>query len=109
MIYDILQDIKELPQQVITTGVPEYFEGGDVPKAYLKTTGKVWKYTLEKEFSIVLHMKMEDDDEGNITAYEFDTKPSNATSAKTPDGMIEERYVPNDVMLVVDAINKYYE
>jgi len=109
MIYDILQDIKELEQQVITTGVPEYFEGNDIPKAYLKTTGKIWKYTLEKEFSIVLHMRLLDDDEGNITDYQFDTKPSNHTSAKTPAGMIEERYIPNDVMLVIEAVNEYYQ
>ena len=108
MVYDMLQEIKELPQQVITTGIPEYLEG-DVPKAYLKTTGKVWKYALEKEFSIVLHMRMVEDDEGNIVEYQFDTKPSNKTSAKTPDGMIEERYIENDIVKVTDAIKAYYE
>ena len=80
-VYDMLQNIKELPQQVIVTGIPEYLDG-DVPKAFLKTIGKVWKYSLEKEFSIVLHMKLLEDDEGNIVEYQFDTKPSNPLLTK---------------------------
>ncbi len=109
MVYDILQEIKELPQQVIATGIPEYLElePGE-NKAFLKTKGKEWKYSLEKEFSIVLHTHMTDDDEGNITAYQFDTKPSKHTSAKTPDDMIKDRFIDNDIMLVDDAKNEYY-
>jgi len=109
MVYDILQELKELPQQVIATGIPEYLElePGE-NKAFLKTKGKEWRYSLEKEFSIVLHTHLVDDDEGNITAFQFDTKPSKFTSAKTPDGMIEDRYIDNDILEVDKAKNEYY-
>ena len=109
MVYDVLQEIKDLPQQVIATGIPEYLELelGE-QKAFLKTKGKSWKYSLEKEFSIVLHTHLIDDDEGNITAFQFDTKPSKYTSAKTPDGMLPERFIDNDILLVDVAKNEYY-
>lgn len=107
-VYNILQDIKDLPQQVFITGIPEYDKDPDMPKKYVKTKGSEYKYSIEKEFAIVLHTHLMDDEEGNITAYQFDTKPSKATSAKSPDGMFEERFIPNDVMLVAEAINEYY-
>ncbi len=109
MVYDILQEIKELPQQVIVTGIPEYLEieAGE-QKAFLKTKGKEWKYSLEKEFSIVLHTHLVDNDEGDITAYQFDTRPSKHTSAKTPDGMLPDRYIENDILIVDAAKNEYY-
>jgi hypothetical protein len=109
IVYETLQSIKDLPQQVFITGIPEYIETkyGE-PKAFLKTKGKEWKAALEKEFAIVLHTSLVDDDEGNIVEYRLDTKPSKSTSAKSPDGMFEERFIPNDALVVADAIKKYY-
>ncbi len=107
MVYNVLQDIKDLPQQVFITGIPEYLED-DIPKAFLKTVGKTWKYSIEKEFAIVLHTVLVDDDEGNIVEYLLDTKPSKHTSAKSPDGLFEERYIPNDAKLVAEKIDAYF-
>jgi hypothetical protein len=102
-------DIKDLPQQVFITAIPEYIDIGDgVQKAYAKTKGKEFKASIEKEFAIVLHTNLTDDEEGNITEYQFDTKPSKYTSAKTPDGMVETRYMPNDLALVDKYIKEYY-
>jgi adenosyl cobinamide kinase/adenosyl cobinamide phosphate guanylyltransferase len=109
LVYNVLQDIKDLPQQVFITAIPEYLDAGDgVQKAYAKTKGKEYKYSIEKEFAIVLHTHLIDDDEGNIIEYLFDTKPSKYTSAKSPDGMFEERYIPNDLALVDKKIQEYY-
>ena len=110
MVYNILQDMKDLPQQIFVTGIPEYIESqpGEI-KAFLKTKGKEFKASIEKEFAIVLHTHLVDDEEGNVTDFLLDTKPSKSTSAKSPDGMINERYIPNDAVLVVEAITKYYE
>jgi hypothetical protein len=58
---------------------------------------------------MVLHTDLVEDEEGNIIEFRLDTKPSKQTSAKSPDGMFEERYIPNDAMVVVEAIKKYYE
>jgi len=110
MVYNILQDMKDLPQQVFITAIPEYFDDGQGNvKAYAKTKGKEFKYSIEKEFAIVLHTQLEEDDEGNISGYKLDTRPSKHTSAKTPDGMFEVKLIDNDVTLVVDAIDEYYK
>ena len=109
LVYDILQDIKDLPQQVFVTGIPEYIDiaPGEV-KAVIKTKGKEFKGAIPKEFAIVLHGHVIDDEEGNITEYQFDTRPSKATSAKSPDGMFEERYIPNDMLYIAEKIDEYY-
>jgi hypothetical protein len=102
-------DIKDLPQQVFITAIPEYIDIGDgVQKAYAKTKGKEFKASIEKEFAIVLHTHLIDDEEGNITHYQFDTRPSKYTSAKTPDGMVGERYIENDLLLIDKHIKEYY-
>jgi len=109
MVYNVLQDMKDLPQQVFMTGIPEFIEvaPGEV-KAVLKTKGKEWKGSIEKEFAIVLHTHLEDDEEGNITGYKLDTRPSKTTSAKSPNEMFEERYIENDAKGITDAIQEYY-
>ena len=109
MVYDALQDMKDLPQQVFMTAIPEYTPDTDCPKAFAKVKGKEHKYSIEKEFAIVLHTHLVDDEEGNITDYQLDTRPSNHTSAKSPNEMFEERYIPNDAVLISKAINGYYE
>ncbi len=108
-VYDLLQDLKDLPQQVFITAIPEYLDSGEGHlKAYAKTKGKEFKYSIEKEFAIVLHTHLQEDDEGNISDYQLDTMPSKHTTSKTPSGMFKERYIPNDVTLVAKAIDAYY-
>jgi hypothetical protein len=111
IIYTILQDIKDLPQQVFVMAIVDYIETapGEV-KAVPKVKGKEWSNgAIGKEFAIVLHTHLVDDEEGNIIEYQFDTKPSKYTSAKSPNDMIPERYIPNDLALVNSYIKKYYE
>ena len=110
MVYKILEDIKELPQQVFVTGIPEYIETKQGEhKAWLKTKGKEHKMLIESKFALVLHTDMAEDEEGNITEYRLDTKSSRHTSAKSPDGMFKDRYIPNDVTIVLSAIDEYYK
>ena len=110
MVYNVLQDIKDLPQQVFVTAIPEYIEvAPGETKAVPKTKGKEWKGAISKEFAIVLFGKLVEDEEGNVVEYLFDTKPSKYTQAKSPDGMFEERFIPNDMKLIAEAIRKYYE
>ena len=109
LVYNILQDMKDLDQQVFITGIPEYIEiaPGEM-RSVIKTKGKEFKGAIPKEFAIVVHGHVIDDEEGNITEYQFDAKPSKYTSAKSPDGMFEERYIPNDMLLIAEAIQSYY-
>jgi len=109
IVYDLLQDIKDLPQQVFITGIPEYVETAPgETKAVVKTVGKAWKASIEKELAIVLHTNLVDNEEGDITEYRLDTKPSKGTSAKSPDGMFSERFIENDVTIVSKAIDEYF-
>ena len=61
---------------------------------------------------MVLYSSVKYDDKGNAT-YGFYTHRTKEGSveipAKTPDGMFEEDFIPNDLGVVVKAMNSYYE
>ena len=110
LIYNILQDIKDLPQQVFITCIPDYIENapGEI-KAVPKVKGKEWANgAIAKEFAMVLAGHLVDDEEGNIIKYQFDTKPNKNTCAKSADGLFKDRYIPNDMKLIADKIDEYY-
>ncbi len=108
-IWNVLQDVKDLKQQTYVVAIPELIESkiGE-PKAFAKVKAKEWKGAIEKEFTIVLHTNLVEDEEGNITDFQLDTNPSRHTSAKSPHEMFATRYIPNDVTLVNKAITEYY-
>ena len=74
-----------------------------------KTKGKEWKGSISKEFALVLYTHLKENDEGEVTDYLFDTKPSKHHTGKSPDGMFTNRYIENDVTLITKAIDAYYE
>lgn len=61
--------------------------------------------TLEAQFTIVLRAAKEKQD--NHINYMFYTRDANST-AKTPIGMFEEETIPNDLALVREKIECYY-
>jgi hypothetical protein len=69
-----------------------------------KTIGKLIddKYTVEGAFSIVLRTLVTDE------GYFFSTKNSGFDTVKTPYGMFDNQYIPNDLKAVDDAIVAYY-
>lgn len=108
-IYDALQAIKELPQQVFITAIPEYLEKslGEV-KGYARVKGKELKYgNIEKEFAIVLWTKLVEDEDGIVVDYQLSYKPNKHDSAKSPNEMFEGD-LPNDCNLVYSKIQEYY-
>ncbi len=108
MVYDTLQNMKDLPQQVFMTAIPEFSPDIDCPKAFAKVKGKEHKFSVESNFAVVFHTHLVENDEGDVTDYQLDTRPSKHTSAKSPDGMFTDRYIPNDATLIADAIVEYY-
>lgn len=63
---------------------------------------------VESFFTIVLHThynRMKKPDE----AYQFCTNGDGLNTAKTPIGMFEEKYIPNDLGLVLGTIYEYYD
>jgi len=73
-----------------------------------KTLGKLLdeKMTIEGLFTLVLHSKKVEKD--NKLQYVLYTKELNSV-VKSPRGMFEEEYIPNDINLVNESIKKYYQ
>ena len=64
--------------------------------------------TLEGLFSIVLFGKVNKDDDGELE-YGFETQNNGENTCKSPMGMFEEKFIPNDLQYVKDCIQKYEE
>ena len=61
--------------------------------------------SMEAHFTVVLRAAKES--EGNEIKYVFYTKDANST-VKTPLGMFEDEKIPNDLKMVREAIDCYY-
>lgn len=80
-------------------------ERGEDGKFRAKTIGKLLneKVTIEGMFTIVLHSIVADG------SYLFKTNGDETTIAKSPLGMFNEQFIPNDLKYVVNTINQYNE
>lgn len=76
----------------------------------MKTIGKMLdeKVTLEGLFTIVLYMKTIFDPSTKKVQKVFVTNYDGEFPAKTPIGMFDKLYIPNDLGLVVRKVNEYY-
>lgn len=101
--YDILDEINNLPDDVIVyfTSHVEVNEDG---KTKIKTIGKALdKYiTIEGLFMIVFGTVVIDQ------KYFFTTQNSGNNTVKTPDGMFDSMYIPNDLKYVSEKIRNFY-
>ena len=79
-------------------------------KIKAKTIGKMIDNTLTLEglFSIVLFGKVNKNDDGELE-YGFETQNSGENTCKSPQGMFEDFFIPNDLQYVKDCIKKYEE
>ena len=109
VLYELIQSLKDLKQQVFVTSVPEYLEVGlGDQKGYARAKGKVMRYgAVEKEFAIVLWTHLEEDGDGMVTDYQFKYKPNRHNNSKAPHEMFDGD-VPNDCLFVSNAIVEYY-
>lgn len=114
-IYDIIEAGKALraDQNFIYISHSDLEERKGAYK--IKTIGKMLdeKITLEGLFLIVLYTNTEYDPKKKATKYTFITQTiedrmGNTIQAKSPVGMFSELEIPNDLGLVVEAIDKYY-
>lgn len=73
-------------------------------KSKLKTIGKLLdeKVTIEGMFTTILHSMIIDDN------YRFLTQHDGMHTAKSPDGMFSEKLIPNDLKLVRDTVEQYF-
>jgi hypothetical protein len=84
-------------------------DGGDIIGYKMKTSGKLIdnQINLEGLFTVVLYTNVEESKDGNIQ-YGFLTNRFKKIPAKSPDGMFNELKIPNDLQLVVNTLNEYY-
>jgi hypothetical protein len=77
-------------------------------KVKAKTIGKMIDNTLTLEglFSIVLFGKVNKNDDGELL-YGFETQNNGENTCKSPMGMFENIFIPNDLQLVKDCIEEY--
>lgn len=80
------------------------------PLRKIKTIGKMVDNSLVMEglFTVVLFTDVRKDENGKIV-HSFVTQNDGSTTAKSPDGMFETELIPNDLGIVVKAIDYYYE
>jgi hypothetical protein len=64
--------------------------------------------TLEGLFSIVLFGKVNKNDDGELS-YGFETQNSGENTCKSPMGMFEDSFIPNDLAYVKACMQKYEE
>jgi hypothetical protein len=89
---------------------PETIEdGGEIIGYRIKTSGKMLdnQINLEGLFTICLYTHVEEQKDGTAT-YNFVTNRYKKYPAKSPDGMFEDIKIPNNLQVVVDTIDNYY-
>lgn len=84
-------------------------DGGDIIGYKMKTSGKLIdnQINLEGLFTVVLYTNVEENKDGT-TNYQLITNRFRKIPAKSPDGMFSELKIPNDLQLVVNTLNEYY-
>jgi hypothetical protein len=89
---------------------PETIEdGGEIIGYKIKTAGKLIdnQVLLEGLLTVCLYTNVEETKDGGAT-YSFVTNRYKKMPAKSPDGMFAETKIPNDLQLVVNTLNEYY-
>jgi hypothetical protein len=88
---------------------PETVEdGGEIIGYKIKTAGKMIdnQVLLEGLLTVCLYTNVEETKDG--ATYSFITNRYKKMPAKSPEGMFSDLKIPNDLQLVVDTLNEYY-
>jgi energy-coupling factor transporter ATP-binding protein EcfA2 len=84
-------------------------DGGEIIGYKMKTSGKLIdsQINLEGLFTMVIYTNVDENKDGTAS-YQFVTNRYKKYPAKSPDGMFAETKIPNNLQLVVNTINEYY-
>lgn len=104
------------PKWVIWLGLDEIVnianpDGTNKSTRRVKVEGRELQGTIEKEFTIVLFTEvLPSTMPGKIGIYEykFMTNGDGITSAKTPMELFKDKYVDNDLNMVISKLKEYY-
>jgi len=89
---------------------PEIIEdGGEIIGYKIKTAGKLIdnQVLLEGLLTVCLYTLVEQQKDGTVS-YNFVTNRYRKFPAKSPDGMFEDIRIPNNLQIVADKVNEYY-
>ena len=102
----LIQDtvINELPPDKIVY-IIMHEDTDDYGNIKAKTIGKLLdeKVCIEGQCTVVLRCV------NNMTEHKFITQSDGSAISKSPEGMFEDMEIPNDLLLVDNAIREYYE
>jgi hypothetical protein len=109
---DMLRGVRKLRDdlKVFYFTHPETIEdGGEIIGYKMKTSGKMLdnQINLEGLFAICLYTNVEENKDGTAN-YSFITNRYKKYPAKSPDGMFADIKIPNNLQIVVDTIDEYY-
>jgi hypothetical protein len=109
---DLFRTARQLREDITVfylTHPEEITDGGDVIGYKIKTAGKLIdnQVLLEGLLTVCLYTYVEENKDGTAS-YQFVTNRYRKYPAKSPDGMFEEIKIPNNLQLVVETINEYY-
>lgn len=94
---------------IIFTALDEIVRDSDsIDRIVVKVDGKRLEGKIESFFTTVLHTHFNPLKQG-AEAYQFCTNTDGRNTAKSPDGMFTDRYIQNDMSLVLGAIYDYYD
>jgi ABC-type glutathione transport system ATPase component len=109
---NLIQTAKKLRDDLTITYFShqeEVEDSGEIVSYKMKTAGKMIdnQIKLEGLFTVVLYAVPET--KGEKTEYFFVTNKYKKYPAKSPHGMFSEIKIANNLQVVVDTVNKYYE
>ena len=105
-IHDILLACKVSDRHVVFLGIDDVIQDEQLRMYRTVFVQGSLKGKIEKEFQIVLWTRAHQGLDGPV--YEFVTNTDGVCKAKTPLGMFDEQYIPNDLNFVISSINDYY-
>ena len=110
MVAKIPKDLRDDLTVIFLTHSDDSTDINGNRKIKAKTIGKMIDNTLTLEglFSIVLFGKVNKNDDGELE-YGFETQNSGENTCKSPQGMFEDFFIPNNLQFVKDCIKKYEE
>lgn len=110
LIFDAINSVPDNKNVICLAHYEEYKDknGDSISYRYKSTGNMVDSYiTPEGKFEIVLYGKAHFDEKEKKSIREFVTNDDGVYPAKSPVGMLD-LYIPNDLSIVVNAINEYY-
>lgn len=109
---DMFREARKLRDDITVFYIthPETIEdGGEIVGYKIKTAGKLIdnQVLLEGLLTVCLYTHVEENKDGTAT-YNLITNRYKKMPAKSPDGMFADIKIPNNLQLVVDTVNAYY-